>query len=382
MVDNITKAFERLIYVIKDPEVEGNWRRFHGQQVADLRYLFDEFQADHTKLGNIYSIIGKADRLISNLAEKKQGTAATELTELKFYADQFTGQQRKGTKQAAVSADGGEIEPTKWWKHDVVVVCALHDPELQTFLDSLGKYEEHVGQIGGLLSGWTYYSAQLPLARDSTESISIVALALDKTGMVDCAALTVECIRSFSPRIVAMTGVCAGRGSMGVKIGDLIIPSGVFTSDTGKYVDNSFLREPRWSSTGHAVMQRVKVRADEILREIADEFKKFYGETSDVSFFTDIMACGSAVVDSKGLLDEIAQTHRKVVGLDMESYALLRAVELIDQRISGLIVKGVMDLSTEKRDTHKRVASLWAARFLVKFLAYEFPMLVGYETVH
>jgi nucleoside phosphorylase len=137
---------------------------------------------------------------------------------------------------------------------------------------------------------------------------------------------------------------------MGVNIGDLIIPSGVFTYDTGKYADSDFKKEPRWCSTGHGVMQRVKVKGEELIREVIEDLKRTSGEVNKVTFHTDIMACGSAVVDSAGLIDEIADVHRKVVGLDMESYALLRATELVDQRISALIVKGVMDLSTAKTD--------------------------------
>lgn len=383
MVENIEQAFEKLVSEIKDPEIEGNWRRLHEQQLKDLRYLFDEFLKDNTRRRSIHAIIGKADRLISNLPEKQQLTAGVALTELKFYADRLLTHEGDLIQPAVARPPRGrEIEQAKWWKHDVLIVCALHDPELETVLYSFGEYEEHVGPIGAPLSGWTYFKAKLPLRQNPEETLSIVAVALDKTGMVDCAALTVECIRNFVPRIVAMSGVCAGRSRMGVKIGDLIIPSGVFTCDTGKYSDKGFQREPRWCSTGHAVMQRVKVRAGEILRELADDFRKFYGEASDVRFHTDIMACGSSVIDSEGLLDEIAETHRKVVGLDMESYALLRAVELIDQRISGLIVKGVMDLSSGKTDTHKRTASVWAARFLLKFLSSEFPILVGHPTNH
>lgn len=376
MTDNVGQAFERLVNEIKEPEVEGNWRRLHEQQVRELRRLFEEFLNDNTQIGNIGAIVGKADRLISNLAEKRQPAAGVALTELKFYLNKR--QDQKGSeplgKVVAVpqSMEHGE---TKWWKHDVLVVCALHDPELETLLDCLVNYEEQVGQIGAVLSGWTYFTSDLPLRRNSAESLRLVAVAQDKMGMVDCAALTVECIRHFRPRLVAMTGVCAGRGSMGVKTGDLIIPSGVFTYDTGKYTDRGFEKEPRWCSTGHAVMQRVKIKAGDILREIADDFRRLSGENADVRVYNDIMACGSAVIDREGMLDEIADTHRKVVGLDMESYGLLRATELIDQRISGLIIKGVMDLSTGKTDSHKRRASLWAAQFLVRFLASEYPAL-------
>jgi nucleoside phosphorylase len=384
MINNVRLAFERLMVEIKEPEVEGNWQLLHEQQVRELRSLFEELLKDDIQIESIYAIVGKADRLIYNLPEKRQRPAGAALTELKYYADQLNTRKSHTLPARVVPLPRSqENEEIKWWKHDVLVVCALHDPELETFLHCLGNYEEHVGQIGAALSGWTYFTSNLPLQHNPAESLSIVALSLDKTGMVDCAALTVECIRHFSPRLVAMTGVCAGRGRMGVKIGDLIIPSGVFTYDTGKYTDSGFEKEPRWCSTGHAVMNRVKIKAGDILREIADDFRRGYGEVSDVKFHTDIMACGSAVIDSEGLLDEIADTHRKVVGLDMESYALLRATELIDQRISGLIVKGVMDLSTGKTDSHKLKSSLWAARFLVKFLASEFPILVrGYEKSH
>ncbi len=81
---------------------------------------------------------------------------------------------------------------------------------------------------------------------------------------------------------------------------------------------------------------------------------------------------GSAVIDRAGLIESISKANRKVVGVDMESYALLRATRLSDERLRAMVVKGVMDLGANKSDSVKKQAAFWAAGFLARFIAAEF----------
>ena len=87
------------------------------------------------------------------------------------------------------------------------------------------------------------------------------------------------------------------------------------------------------------------------------------------------MACGSAVIDHKDTIKRVGEANRKVVGLDMESYAVLRAVRLCSPMTPAFIVKGVMDLGTNKQDRVKRKAAFWAASFLARFIAQEYESI-------
>lgn len=259
---------------------------------------------------------------------------------------------------------------------DILVVCALYDPELQFFLSMVEDEEEFTDQLPRIEIKRTYYKGTLaPKGSSSTRPLRIVALSQDDTGMVDCAALTLEGILAFRPRLVAMTGVCAGRRDMGVQKGDLIIPREVWTYDTGKYTESEFKPEPKRCRVNDLVRQRIRRKGPEIVEEIAFELDS-PGEGYVPKIHTELMACGSAVIDREGMLEEIAHQHRKIVGLDMESYALLRAIELADKQITGMIVKGVMDFAADKTDEMKERAAFWSASFLAKFLSSEFHALV------
>ena len=92
----------------------------------------------------------------------------------------------------------------------------------------------------------------------------------------------------------------------------------------------------------------------------------------------DVMACGSSVVDRAGMIDQIAKdSHRKVAGLDMESYAFLRSATLTDPSVPRIVVKGVMDYSTGKSDKVKAQAAFWAAAFLAGLIRIDFEQLAA-----
>ena len=392
MADKIVQVFENLMAELENPEVRGYELRAHHFEVVGIRSSFQGFLQDATRK-DASDIWRRADSLTKNLSKERCARAKVILNELKYLADQLPDDERRRAGDSLLPARSTTpkekpklgVTPTParatlpWWSYDLLVVCALYKPELTAFLSRLRAKSDIVGhEVDRPLFGRTYFTGELPCDHGPSRVIRTAALFLDKMGMVDCAAHTVEGIRFFRPRLVAMTGVCAGRRGAGVQNGDLIIPSEVFTYDTGKHSERGFEREPRWCSVRGSVIQRVKIKAPDILQEVASDIASHTGEGQVCpQFHTDVMACGSAVIDQEGRLDEIAGAHRKVVGLDMESYALLRAIELTDQRITGLIVKGVMDLSTEKSDRFKARAAFWAARFLEIFLASEFPILVG-----
>ena len=281
----------------------------------------------------------------------------------KVRAMQLVGDSNVATNEQASTSDC-----------DVLIMAALFEPELEQFILRLPEARENVGRGEGFLSGRTYYSGLLKSRHGNCERpIKVIALFQDRMGMVECAAVISNAIAVWRPRLVAMTGVCAGRAEAGVKLNDVIVPSAVFTYDTGKRTAAGFLREPLWADLSSRVIQRVRVRGNAILREMAVEIRAaFPGDLTMPAIHTDVMACGSSVIDLPGVIGKIAGVHRKVVALDMESYALVRATQMSDSRVQAVIVKGVMDLSHEKSDGVKTQAAAWAASFLTRFIESEF----------
>jgi hypothetical protein len=261
---------------------------------------------------------------------------------------------------------------------DVLVIAALFDPELEQFVARLLDKHELVGTAGSFLHGRTYYVGALNnRVAPEKNRLTVAALFQDRMGMVDCAALTANAVAWFRPRVAAMVGVCAGRAEQGVSLNDIIIPTSAFTYDTGKHHASGFQKEPMWADAHPHIMQRVNVRAKPILESMAAEIRSaFPGSFQMPRVFTDVMACGVTVLDAPGLIDEIAAGHRKVAGVDMESYAFLRAVKLTNDSAKALVVKGVMDLAVQKSDLIKGQAASWAAAFLARFIESEYGSIV------
>lgn len=263
---------------------------------------------------------------------------------------------------------------------DILVIAAMYEPELSALIDRISPYKDFVGTGKSGLPDITYFVGSIPRSGSSKHSppISVAAMFLERTGLTDCASFVASGMRVFRPRLVAMTGVCAGRHAMKVKKNDIIVPASSFTYDSGKYTDTGFDREPQWADASTRVIQRVKSLAGSVLNDVIDKLRtSLPARIRRPKVHYDVMACGSSVVDREGMIDEIAGGSRKVVGLDMESYAFLRSATLTDPSVPRIVVKGVMDLSTGKSDTVKAQAAFWAAAFLTGLIRLDFDQLVG-----
>lgn len=258
---------------------------------------------------------------------------------------------------------------------DLLIVTALYDPELTSMLKLLESYEEIEIPFANPNRLYTCYIGIMHTKIGL--KIKVAAIFQDKMGLTDCSALTANCIHVFKPKLICMSGVCAGRKEMKVNICDIIMPSSIFTYDTGKYGQNDFKHEPLWEDVDSGIIRRARIKASNIVQEIYEKFNSsapYRSAKPKVHF--DIMACGSSVIDRKEKIDEIGDMHRKVVGFDMESYALIRSVKLTDNTIPVFVVKSVMDFGYDKSDSDKDMAAAWAANFLYHYIQEEFQTII------
>ena len=78
-----------------------------------------------------------------------------------------------------------------------------------------------------------------------------------------------------------------------------------------------------------------------------------------------VLASGAAVVQSKAVVEEVLSRSRKVVGLDMEAYAIFHAAHLARApRPRVLVAKSVSDFAdAKKNDESQQYAAFTSARF-------------------
>jgi len=325
------------------------------------------------RLTRVFERRGRADREWGKSSLARLRTLGEEMTKLDrdvaLEGDGASLNLPQGATTSLVDATGC----------DVLIIAAMYEPELSTFLRRLSDVEQLVGGTDSLLPDLTYYRGKLKRSQEGSiaaRSLSVVAVFQDRTGMVDCSILVTAAARFFRPALVAMTGVCAGRGKAGVRLCDLVVPSQIFTYDTGKYTEGGFQPEPLWVETAEGICRRIIATGESILEQLSREIQAAYeGNVYVPKIHTQVMACGSAVVDREDIFESIGDANRKVVGLDMESYAVLRALKLYSPRTPAFVVKSVMDLGRKKRDRVKSQAAFWAASFLARFIAQEFESI-------
>lgn len=144
--------------------------------------------------------------------------------------------------------------------------------------------------------------------------------------------------------------------------GDIVIPDVVWDYSSGKFVsakrarvsygEVGFIPRPRFVNTDESLIALV----ERAIESPDNEFHVHIGP----------MACGSTVVANSEVVDkQIHSQYGNTAALDMESYAVMYAVEqAILPKPKGLIIKSVCDYADEeKSDQYQRFAAFTSSQF-------------------
>jgi len=235
---------------------------------------------------------------------------------------------------------------------DYVIITALEDDEMEKVLPMIKKEgvindNKHLIEYGHLESNPEKkigYASQL------------------STGMIDASILATKLILTFNPKFLIMPGVLGGKPEK-TKIGDIVVSTKVFTIDKGKLTDEGFEKEIEASNTDNAFTTRFK-REKASIMEYINNLDETRSSIPDIHF--EPIACVRQVIDKEGyFVENISTNDRKTIALEMESYGIARACELINNgNTTPLIIKSVMDNTQDKADNAKTYAAWTSAMFL------------------
>ncbi|HEY0744390.1 MAG TPA: hypothetical protein VGD40_23150 [Chryseosolibacter sp.] len=205
-----------------------------------------------------------------------------------------TGGSKPDTERAAVSEVG---------EFDYAIVTALEQSEMEHMLPLLktqGKISSnHLIEYGTL--------AEKP-------ELKVVYGTQHNTGMIDAAILASEMIVRFRPRILIMPGVLGGKPN-GTNIGDIIIPSKVFTIDKGKISKGEFKPELEVSNSINPYVKKIERVKRKIERFIQDNDHS----KRQVQIHFEPIACVRQVIDEDGYFEsKLVRVERKTMALEME----------------------------------------------------------------
>jgi nucleoside phosphorylase len=245
---------------------------------------------------------------------------------------------------------------------DLAVVCALPSPEL----DEVLRLPWHWSSPRPLDDVTFVHDGFLEV---EGRKITVAATAAPRMGMVATALRSSAVINLLRPRLLAMCGICAGVEKK-VNLGDVILADPAWDFQSGKRVrdkgNSQFSMAPHQLYASTSVRSHLEqIRSDQTaLAQIALD----YG--IDASGLTRLvigpMASGSAVLADGGVIKEIKDQHRELVGVEMEAYGLYAAAHSTSMpQPQAFVLKGVCDFADpDKDDKHQRYAAYASARVL------------------
>lgn len=249
----------------------------------------------------------------------------------------------------------------------VAIITALANPELRYVLDVFGtdwKRESREGIV--------YQVTTLAVGGDE---VQIVAAAQNEMGMVAAAILATKTITAWDPRIIVMTGVCAGvRGK--VEVGDVVVGQQLFDYGSGKLEAGNVTPDYQPVTLSDSTCSCVSDLAAQASRlaEIRSGWPTEGGKpATELRAYLGAMASGAAVVGDDAVVQGIKQHKRSLLAVDMEAYGIGKAAASSLAPPVGLVVKGVQDFADESKDDDYREYAAYVSAAFVRALVVGYP---------
>jgi nucleoside phosphorylase len=267
------------------------------------------------------------------------------------------------------------IEQTgRHYETDLCVITALDSPELDA-IRSLSwdwSHPEALDSVSFLYRG--QYKSE-------NRTFSAVATASPRMGMVATATMAQKLIHHLRPRMLAMTGICAGvRGTC--EIGDVLFADPCWDWQMGKYLREVFQIQPDQIAPPLEITQRVLLLQQDrkLLIQLVENFK---GEkpNSIPNLIRGPVASGSSVLADSAIAEGIKEQHRKLVGVDMELYGLFSAGrDSSAPKPMTFGFKGVCDFADHlKNDKYQKYSAYISAEIMRSFAERFSRELIGQE---
>ncbi|MDO9561698.1 MAG: hypothetical protein Q7J60_08765 [Bradyrhizobium sp.] len=261
---------------------------------------------------------------------------------------------------------------------DIGIICALEQPEFDAVREALGgiKAWKEIGD-----ARYTHVYREATLTTSSGKTLRVVATASTSMGLTAAAIATTQLILQFRPRLVVMVGIAAGTRSGNKEFGDVLVADPSVDYNSGKVVDVNGIREflPDPYPIGlNARLRSVLQKYASNKQVFVDIRKRWTGATPPNPNRLHLGPLGAAdqVIDDPTRILEITKNWRKLVGVEMETYAVYRAChESPDPKPRMVSFKSVCDFAAEKTDSWQGYAAFIAAQFAFDFLKTEWDAL-------
>jgi nucleoside phosphorylase len=258
---------------------------------------------------------------------------------------------------------------------DVVVICALPDPELAK-LRQVGQ-EDWCEHHADNTDPTTYY--RTCWTTKNGNKIYVIAASPNHMGLSSSASLATKMIIKFNPKLIGIVGIAAGIKRESVGFGDILATSQTVDYGSGKIEETDGTVNFRPSQSPIPIKAKLQQRLLSWDKKSLNEIRENWPAKKPINALNmhiGPLASGAAVINSRGPVTEILQHWRKTVGLEMEAYGVHRAAS--DTRTPDpmfLCMKSVADFAQDKSDDWQDYAAYTAANCFHCFLVDEWERL-------
>lgn len=257
---------------------------------------------------------------------------------------------------------------------DIFIITALMEPEFAA-VESLGLKWGPLEPLDGSQLV-RFGSVQI-----ANKEYRVAAGFSARMGPVAAAILTAKAILRLRPRIIIMSGICAGIPGK-AEIGDVIAPDISWDWQSGKYIDKAGAEAFQIAPHQLGLDDQSRNQLFLLKRD-----SKFWESLATLALQTKVnlpklivgpMASGSSVLADARVAERIKeQQHKNVVGLDMETYGVFAAANACDPRVKVMSMKAVCDQGDlKKNDDYQGYASKVSAAATLHFIEqYSQPLL-------
>ncbi|HEY8604743.1 hypothetical protein [Tsuneonella suprasediminis] len=245
---------------------------------------------------------------------------------------------------------------------DLAIVCALSEPEEAELLKLPWNWSppRPINDLVFVRDGYVELDGR---------KVTVCVTTAPRMGMVSTALRSAAVITTLQPRLLAMTGICAGvRGK--VNLGEVLFADPAWDFQSGKRVkdkeNTQFSIRPHHLPAPALIRSHIdQIRADKeaLLKLTAD-----YPENASgiIKVVPGPVASGSAVLADGEVIKEIRAQHGELIGVEMEIYGLYAAAQMASNpQPLCFALKGVCDFADpDKADDAQQFAAYASARVL------------------
>lgn len=283
-----------------------------------------------------------------------------------------------GLSAFGITASPAESVRRIGYDFDVAIVCALHRPELSSVFSAFG------GEAAWQAlpeEGHTHIYKTISVASSSGAPIRIVAGAPTYMGLTASAIIATQMLFLFKPRLIMNVGVAAGTKSKDRCFGDILVadPSVDYASGKISFAKGQESFEPDPFPLPINASLRTMIQEHKRTRSGLDDISQRWPKEkphSELNLHIGPLGAADQVVDSKARVKAVKRNWRKLIGIEMETYAVYRASHEAPQpRPQHVCFKSVCDFAQAKKDDFQDYAAFTAASFAKFFLVSNWDQL-------